>query len=59
MSLKRNNQLEQVLAALNQKELVLIKKRFGLTETELTYLLTLSSRYRKNPCVILKKLLSY
>lgn len=58
MSLKRNNQLDPVLAALNQKELVLIKKRFGLTETELTYLLTLSSRYRKNQSDILKKLVS-
>ncbi|MRI02248.1 hypothetical protein GH721_17015 [Kriegella sp. EG-1] len=49
--------LNSVLDAINAKELKRIKKEFGLTEKEITYLLGLSLRYRQNSNSILKKLI--
>lgn len=57
MRAKQNNAVDHLLENLNHKELILINKDFGFTKTELTYLLTLSARYRKNQNTILKKLI--
>jgi|GEM_PF-4762405 len=59
MTAVKNKISTSVLSRLSSKELATVKKKFGLTETELNHLLNLGKKYRRNSNQLLKKLLPH
>lgn len=57
MKFIRDKRLESTLSGLHPKQLTIIKTDFGLTETELQFLITLRIKYQKNSGSLLKKLI--
>lgn len=57
MDLSQQVSSQPILKNLGTKDILKIKKDFGLTETELAYLLSLGKRYQKNEMSLVRKLI--